>query len=180
MEREGSLPCSLQRTTGSYSEPEKSSPHSDTLFILRSILILSSHQCMRPQNGLVPSGFPPKILYSFLISHMRDTLLAHFIFLDLITVILHLVMWVCRLLVTSRVWGPNSLLSTMWIASTSYCYYVIKPMLSVLFCAPHDGERRILVLIVKHTECVPSTHAVIVINTVVEELCYMCYLSNLN
>jgi hypothetical protein len=49
----------------SYTEPNKSIPHPYTLVpSLISILILSSHLCLGLPNGLFPSGFVTKILYS--------------------------------------------------------------------------------------------------------------------
>ena len=50
----------------------------------RSVLILFSHLCLCLQNGLFPSGFPTKILYTPLLSAIRVTRSAHLI-LDLIT-----------------------------------------------------------------------------------------------
>jgi hypothetical protein len=52
------------------------------------MLILSSHLHLCLPNGLLPSGLQTKVLYSFLISHMRATCSAHLILLDLITLII--------------------------------------------------------------------------------------------
>jgi hypothetical protein len=49
---------------------------------------LSSHKCLGPPNSLFPSGFPPKILYVLLTCPMNATFPAHFIHLDLITLII--------------------------------------------------------------------------------------------
>jgi len=54
---------------------------------LRSILILSSHLCLRLPSSPLRSGFTIKILYIFLISPMHATCPAHLILLDLITII---------------------------------------------------------------------------------------------
>ena len=51
----------------------------------RSILILSSHLSLGLPNGLFPSGFPTKSLYTTLLSAIRATCPARLILLDLIT-----------------------------------------------------------------------------------------------
>ena len=51
----------------------------------RSILILSTHLCLGLSNGLFPSGFPTKTLYTPLSSPIRATCPAHLILLDFIT-----------------------------------------------------------------------------------------------
>jgi hypothetical protein len=65
MESEGSLLTSQEQATGTYPEPDESSlrPH---MISLRFILILFYHSRFGLQNGLLPSGFPIKILYAFL------------------------------------------------------------------------------------------------------------------
>jgi hypothetical protein len=60
METEGSLPCPAEPTTGPYPEPDESSPYHRILFILISILILSSYLHLHIYSGLFPSGFPTK------------------------------------------------------------------------------------------------------------------------
>ena len=51
----------------------------------RSVLILSTHLCLGLPSGLLPSGFPHKILYTSLSSPIRATCPAHPILLDFIT-----------------------------------------------------------------------------------------------
>jgi hypothetical protein len=62
MEPEGSLPCSLEPSAGSYSEPDESSP--------KIILMLSSHLRLGPPSSLFPSGLRTKTLYVFLFPPM--------------------------------------------------------------------------------------------------------------
>jgi hypothetical protein len=86
METKVSILCSQQSITSPYSEQEESSPPLPTPICIRSILILSSHQCLcipRVPSGLFPSGFLTKILYAFFISSMH-IYRVHFILLDLI------------------------------------------------------------------------------------------------
>jgi hypothetical protein len=54
----------------------------------RYILILSLHLCLGLPNGLFPSGFPTKILYTHLFSPIRTTCTAHLNILHLITLII--------------------------------------------------------------------------------------------
>jgi hypothetical protein len=67
--------------TGPYSEPGVSNPHLPTYF-LKSILILSPYL----PSHLIPSGFPRKILYAFVIFPIRATCPALVILLNLIKV----------------------------------------------------------------------------------------------
>jgi hypothetical protein len=67
MEPEGSVPCSQGSSTGLYPEPDQSCP-CHPILSLGSILILSTHLCLRLPSGLFPSGFPTNILYIFLSS----------------------------------------------------------------------------------------------------------------
>jgi hypothetical protein len=74
MEPKGSLSCLKGPNTKTLSE---ASPHNQTLFILSSILILSSHQCLRLRCDL--------LLLKFVTSPMRGTCTAQLILLNLIT-----------------------------------------------------------------------------------------------
>jgi hypothetical protein len=64
MEREGSLPCSQEPSTGPYPQPDRSSPYHPILSLLGSILILSTHLRLGLPTGLFPSDFPINILYT--------------------------------------------------------------------------------------------------------------------
>jgi hypothetical protein len=72
MEPEDSLPLSQESATDPYPE---------------LLLIVSSHLLLRLPS--VPSGFPTKILYAFLISPMRASFPTHLILLDLSTLIVY-------------------------------------------------------------------------------------------
>jgi len=80
-----SLLCPI---TGPYVEPVESSLKFHILFILGSILILSSHLRVCLPRGYFPSHFHTKILYAFLTSHMRPRCPAHPIPFDLIALII--------------------------------------------------------------------------------------------
>jgi hypothetical protein len=60
MEPEGLLTCSQESSTGSYPEPDRSSPYQCILSLLRPILILSTHLRLGLPNGLFLSDFPHK------------------------------------------------------------------------------------------------------------------------
>jgi len=89
MEPKISLLCSF--TTAHHCPcpgPDGSSPHLPIIFLLRSILVLSSHLHPSISRGHLPSGFRTKVLYAFLTSPMYATCPAHLILLNLITLIL--------------------------------------------------------------------------------------------
>jgi len=78
VEPESSLLHSQVPATCPYPEPAPSSPYPTSHF-------LKIHLCLGFPSGLFPSGFPTKILYMPLLSHIRATCLAHLILLDFIT-----------------------------------------------------------------------------------------------
>jgi hypothetical protein len=69
MEPRSSLPCSQEPSTGPYPGPDQ---YPNTVSP-RPILILSSHLCLGLPSGIVPSGFPTKILYAFLFTLIHGT-----------------------------------------------------------------------------------------------------------
>lgn len=50
--------------------------HRDTLFLLRSVLILPYHLHLAPTSGLFLSGFPIKMVHAFIVSPGRSTCLT--------------------------------------------------------------------------------------------------------
>jgi len=66
MEPVGSLPCSQEPTTGPCLEDRLISPLPP--FSPKAHFDISSHLCLGLPSGFLPTGFPPKILYAFLIS----------------------------------------------------------------------------------------------------------------
>jgi hypothetical protein len=57
------------------------------LYILRSILVLSSNLCLRVSRSIIPSYFPTQLFYVFFTSPQRATYLAHPTLLNLIILI---------------------------------------------------------------------------------------------
>ena len=95
----------------------------------RSILILSSHLHLGLPNGLLPSGFPTKILWTTLPSSIRATCPDHLILLDFITRTIlgeqyrSLSYSLCNFLhspVTSSLLRPN-ILNTLFSNTLSLC-----------------------------------------------------------
>jgi hypothetical protein len=86
MEREVSLPCSLEPSIGPYPEPDQSMPPHP--ISVRYILILSTHLRLGLPSGLFPSGFLTNILYAFLFSPVHTTCPAHLILIEFIILII--------------------------------------------------------------------------------------------
>jgi hypothetical protein len=87
MEPEDSLPCSQKLFASRCPELNESSPYPYPSS-RRSILVLSSFIYLGLSSGLVRSDFPSKPLYAFLFYPIRSICPAHFILLDLITLII--------------------------------------------------------------------------------------------
>src|SRR5215475_10019759 len=94
------------------------------------MLILSSHLGLGHPNGLFPSGFPTNTLCTPLSSAIRATCHAHLILLDLTTCTIlgeehrSFSSSLCNFLhspVTSSLFGPNTLLNTLFSNTLSLC-----------------------------------------------------------
>jgi hypothetical protein len=70
-ETEGLLPCSQKPSTNPYPEPDQFNP--SHFIFLRCILILSNYLRFGVPSGILPSGFPTNILYTFFFSPIRAT-----------------------------------------------------------------------------------------------------------
>jgi hypothetical protein len=113
----------------SWARPiQSTSPHPTSP---RSILILSTRLRLRLPSGLFPSGYPTNALHAFLFSPIRATWPAHLILLDLIILIILREEYnsrsssLCSFLhspVTSYLFGPNILLSTLFSYTLSLCF----------------------------------------------------------
>jgi hypothetical protein len=97
---------------------------------IRFLLILFTYLHLGLSSGFFPSDFLTKIIYSFPFSYIRATCLAHLITLDLIIIIMLGEEYklrrssLCSFLqppVTSFLFGPNILLSTLFPNTLSLC-----------------------------------------------------------
>jgi hypothetical protein len=82
------IQSSYEPATGPYPETDESIPYYNTISS-RSIFMLSFHLCPGLPNGLFLSGFPPKIVYSFLMTLIIVTTCPTYLFLlDLLTLLI--------------------------------------------------------------------------------------------
>jgi hypothetical protein len=106
-----------------------------------SILILSSHLCLRLPSSLFPSGFPNNNFYACPMSLIRATCPVHLILLNLITLIIFdeaYGLWsLLQSPATSFLLGPNFPLSVLFADIHSLFYSVLHKFhvsdLSLLF-----------------------------------------------
>jgi len=80
----GSVLCSQKSATGTYSDPDESSPHLHILYKIRFHII---HLRLGLPSGLFPSSFPTKIMYALFISLIRAKCLTHFILYLIIVIV---------------------------------------------------------------------------------------------
>ena len=108
----------------------------------RAIFILFSHLRLGLPCGFFPSGFPTKILYTPLLSHIRATCPTHLFLVYFITRTVFseeyrsLSFPLCAMLqfpLTSSLLGPNILLSTLFSNTLS-----LRPSLSVIEQVSHS------------------------------------------
>jgi hypothetical protein len=81
MKPKGSLPCSQQLTTRTYTEQDESSSQPNTAISLITILILHFHLHLGLPSDLFPSGFLTQILYALLTAHPAQLTFLEFIVL---------------------------------------------------------------------------------------------------
>jgi hypothetical protein len=84
--------CSQELVTAPYPESDEFTPVPFQPVFLRSVLNSSSCLCLGLPSDLFPSGFSTKTFYTFLSPLIHATCLAHFIFLDLICLLISVVL----------------------------------------------------------------------------------------